>query len=326
MDGSTLSTSDYRLPTPRVYRPASPGAPRAPRATASAARRTDGNAKYIFLLPAMMYLLILGIFPLLFSLRLVFGAWNAGQKNITWVGLDNIQRLLADSRFWDSFWKNPHLRRARRRAGVVLGFAVALALQNVTRGKSWMRVAFAFPMLLPPIAVSFTWKMLFDYNRGPVNYFLETLGLDRVAWLAGQQLGAHLAGHRRSLAVDAVHRPRRAGRARVAPGRALRGGHRRRRVAAGTCCWQITLPLVQPYLVAIVLLRAIDAFKVFDTIYILTGGGPGTATELLTFYAYVAGFRPFNMGFTSTVSWAIVIIMTIIFLLFLRAFRRIEEA
>jgi multiple sugar transport system permease protein len=88
----------------------------------------------------------------------------------------------------------------------------------------------------------------------------------------------------------------------------------------------ITLPLIKPYLVAIVLLRAIDAFKVFDTIYILTGGGPGTATEMLTFYAYVAGFRPFNMGFTATISWAIVIIMSIVFLLFLRAFRRIEES
>ena len=54
----------------------------------------------------------------------------------------------------------------------MLGFAVALALQNVTRGKSWLRVAFALPMLLPPIAVSFAWKMLFDFNRGPVNYFL----------------------------------------------------------------------------------------------------------------------------------------------------------
>ena len=67
----------------------------------------------------------------------------------------------------------------------------------------------------------------------------------------------------------------------------------------------ITLPLIQPYLVALVLLRAIDAFKVFDTIYVMTGGGPGTSTELLTFYAYVAGFRPFNMGFTATISWAI---------------------
>jgi multiple sugar transport system permease protein len=293
---------------------------------ASARRRTaDGNAKYIFLLPAMTYLLILGVFPLLFSLRLVFGAWNAGQKNITWVGLDNIQRLLADSRFWDSFWKTLAFVALAAGLELVLGLAVALALQNVTRGKDWMRVAFAFPMLLPPIAVSFTWKMLFDYNRGPVNYFLENLGLDRVAWLAGQQSAlvslvivdlwqwtpfivlAALAALE-SLPVELYEAATVDGASRW------------------NLLWQITLPLVQPYLVAIVLLRAIDAFKVFDTIYILTGGGPGTATEMLTFYAYVAGFRPFNMGFTATISWAIVIIMSIIFFLFLRAFRRLEES
>jgi multiple sugar transport system permease protein len=273
----------------------------------------------------MTYLLILGVFPLLFSLRLVFGAWNAGQKNITWVGLDNIQRLLADSRFWDSFWKTLAFVALAAGLELLLGLAVALALQNVTRGKDWMRVAFAFPMLLPPIAVSFTWKMLFDYNRGPVNYFLENLGLDRVAWLAGQQSAlvslvvvdlwqwtpfivlAALAALE-SLPIELYEAATVDGASRW------------------DLLWQITLPLVQPYLVAIVLLRAIDAFKVFDTIYILTGGGPGTATEMLTFYAYVAGFRPFNMGFTATISWAIVIIMSIIFFLFLRAFRRLEEA
>ncbi len=299
-------------------------AAQAPRASASR-RIGDGNAKYIFLLPAMMYLLILGIFPLLFSLRLVFGAWNAGQKSITWVGLDNIQRLLADSRFWSSFWKTLTYVALAAGLELVLGFTVALALQNVTRGKSWMRVAFAFPMLLPPIAVSFTWKMLFDFNRGPINYFLDSLGLERVAWLAGQNsalfslvmvdlwqwtpfiLLAALAALE-SLPVELYEAATVDGASRW------------------DLLWQITLPLVRPYLVAIVLLRAIDAFKVFDTIYILTGGGPGTATEMLTFYAYVAGFRPFNMGFTATVSWAIVIIMTVIFLLFLRAFRRIEES
>ena len=295
----------------------------APPATASR-RGADRNAKYIFLLPAMIYLLILGIFPLLFSLRLVFGAWNAGQKNITWVGLANIQGLLADARFWDSFWKTLSYVALAAGLELLIGVGVALALQNVTRGKNWMRVAFAFPMLLPPIAVSFTWKMLFDYNRGPINYFLDTLGLERITWLAGQNSAlfslvivdlwqwtpfimlAALAALE-SLPVELYEAATVDGASRW------------------DLLWNITLPLVKPYLVAIVLLRAIDAFKVFDTIYILTGGGPGTATELLTFYAYVAGFRPFNMGFTATVSWAIVIIMSLIFFLFLRAFRRIEE-
>jgi multiple sugar transport system permease protein len=296
-----------------------------PAPPAAAARRaSESSAKYVFLLPALLYLLILGIFPLLFSLRLVFGAWNAGQKSVTWVGLDNIQRLLVDNRFWDSFTKTLAFVALAAALELVLGVAVALALQNVTRGRSWMRVAFAFPMLLPPIAVSFTWKMLFDFNRGPLNYLLANLELERVAWLAGQQSAlvslvlvdlwqwtpfiilAALAALE-SLPVELYEAATVDGASRW------------------DLLWQITLPLVQPYLVAIVLLRAIDAFKVFDTIYILTGGGPGTATEMLTFYAYVAGFRPFNMGFTATVSWAIVIIMSIIFLLFLRAFRRIEE-
>ena len=298
-------------------------AAQAPPAAASR-RAADESAKYVFLVPAIAYLLILGIFPLLFSLRLVFGAWNAGQKNITWVGLDNIRRLLADERFWDSFSKTLIYVALAAGLELLIGFAVALALQNVTRGKSWMRVAFAFPMLLPPIAVSFTWKMLFDYNRGPINYLLDQVGLGRVAWLAGQ--GSALV----SLAiVDLWQWTPFILLAALAALESLPVELYEAATVDGASRWDllrhITLPLVQPYLVAIVLLRAIDAFKVFDTIYVLTGGGPGTATEMLTFYAYVAGFRPFNMGFTATISWAIVIIMTVIFLLFLRAFRRIEE-
>jgi multiple sugar transport system permease protein len=295
------------------------------RSRRSARRTVDGNAKYVFLLPAIAYLLILGIFPLLFSLRLVFGAWNAGQRSITWVGLDNVQRLLSDTRFWDSFSKTLIYVAAAAGLELLIGFTVALALQNVTRGKNWMRVAFAFPMLLPPIAVSFTWKMLFDFNRGPINYFLDSLGLERVAWLAGQ--GSALAS---LIIVDLWQWTPFILLAALAALESLPVELYEAATVDGASRWEmllhITLPLIQPYLVAIVLLRAIDAFKVFDTIYILTGGGPGTATELLTFYAYVAGFRPFNMGFTATISWAIVIIMSIVFLLFLRAFRRIEES
>jgi multiple sugar transport system permease protein len=292
---------------------------------ATSRRSADGSAKYVLLLPALLYLLILGIFPLLFSLRLVFGAWNAGQKNITWVGFANIQRLMGDGRFWDSFWKTLAYVALAAGLELLLGVAVALALQNVTRGKDWMRVAFAFPMLLPPIAVSFTWKMLFDYNKGPVNYVIDNLGFERVAWLAGQQSALVSL-----VIVDLWQWTPFIVLAALAALESLPTELYEAATVDGASRWdllrQITLPLVQPYLVAIVLLRAIDAFKVFDTIYILTGGGPGTATELLTFYAYVAGFRPFNMGFTATVSWAILIIMSIIFLHFLRAFRRIEES
>jgi multiple sugar transport system permease protein len=271
----------------------------------------------------MVYLLVLGVFPLLFSLRLVFGAWNAGQKEVTWVGLANIQRLLADERFWGSLVRTMIFVAVAAGLELLIGSGVALALQNVTRGKNWLRVAFALPMLLPPIAVSFAWKMLFDFNRGPINYGLSELGLPKVAWLAGQQSSLLSL-----IIVDLWQWTPFIMLAALAALESLPVELYEAATVDGASRWEmlksITLPLIKPYLVAIVLLRAIDAFKVFDTIYILTGGGPGTATEMLTFYAYVAGFRPFNMGFTATVSWALVLLMTVVFLLFLRAFRRIE--
>lgn len=302
-------------------------------ASASAAQRltparrnhADRAAKYIFLLPALLYLLVLGLFPLLLSLRLVFSSWQAGSRDITFIGFRNITNLLTDERFWDAFRQT--LTYVAGAAGVelLLGSLVALALQAATRGRAVLRLAFALPMLLPPIAVSFTWKMLFDYNRGPLNFFLESLGLPPVAWLAGQNSALISL-----IITDVWQWTPFIALALLAALESLPTDLYEAATVDGASGWDllrhITLPLLQPYLVAIVLLRAIDAFKVFDTIYILTGGGPGTATELLTFYAYVAGFRPFNLGFTSTIAWAMVIIMSVIFTLYVRAFRRVEES
>ena len=77
---------------------------------------------------------------------------------------------------------------------------------------------------------------------------------------------------------------------------------------------KITLPLALPVIVTIVLLRTIDAFKVFDTIFILTGGGPGTSTELLNFYIYLKGFRAFDLGYGTAMSWIQLILIIVMFL------------
>ena len=283
----------------------------------------EQNAKHLFLAPAVLYLMILGIFPLIFSLYLVFSSWQAG-SGITFVGLENIRKIAVDTRFWDAVGRTIVYVGLAAGLELILGVVLALALQFATRGKAALRLTLALPILLPPIAVSFAWKMLFDFNRGPVNYFLELAGLPPATWLAGKELAlfslvivdvwqwtpfialATLAALE-SLPIDIYE-------AALVDG----GGH-------GAVLRDITLPLLTPFLVAIVLLRAIDAFKVFDTVYVLTGGGPGTATELLSFYAYAAGFRTFNMGFTATVAWATALLMTVLFLLYLRAFRRIEE-
>ena len=108
-------------------------APAADRAAPQWRSRADANVKYVFLLPAVMYLLLLGIFPLIFSVYLVFSSWQAG-SGITFVGLDNLRKIAVDDRFWDAFVRT--CAYVAVAAGLELGFGVvlALALQAATKG------------------------------------------------------------------------------------------------------------------------------------------------------------------------------------------------
>ena len=289
-------------------------------------RRGSGyrNVKYAFLVPSLMYLFLLGLFPLLFSLYLVFASWQPGSGGIQWVGLDNLRRLMEDERFWNALRLTCTYVALVSGLELLLGFIVALALQAPIRGKPFFRLLFALPMLLPPIAISFTWKLIFDYNKGPLNHALDLLGLDRIQWLAGRPASLFAL-----TIVDVWQWTPFVALAVLAALESLPPDLYEAATVDGASARQllvhITLPLLTPYIVAVVLLRSIDAFKIFDTVLILTGGGPGTATEVLTFYAHVAGFRVFNMGFTAAVAWAMVVVMTVIFLIFLRVFRRLEE-
>jgi multiple sugar transport system permease protein len=282
-------------------------------------RRLDRNTKFVFLIPTVAYLMLLGLFPLLFSLFMLFGKWKKG--TITWVGLDNIDRLVHQDRFWNAVKLTIEYVALVGAAELFLGTIVALALQSAIRGTHWFRLLFTLPMLLPPIAVSYTWRMLFEYERGPINYFLSVVGLDKVKWLAG-----HHSAMIALVIVDVWQwtpfvalgvlaalesLPTELYEAAVVDGATIR-----------SLLKDITFPLLAPYMVALISLRAIDAFKVIDTVYILTGGGPGTATELLTFHAYVKGFRNFDLGYTAAASWALVILMTFVFIVFLSVFRR----
>ncbi len=253
---------------------------------------------------------------------MAFAQWRAG--DITWVGLRNFTRLFEQDRFYNSLKLTILFVILVTAIELILGTLVALGLQSSIRGKNGFRLLYTLPLLLPPIAVGYTWRTMFDFNRGPLNYFLTELGMNPVKWL-GDPWWAFT-----SVALVDIWQ----WTPFIALGvlAALESQPTDLYEAAtvdGASWWQLlkdlAFPLLAPYAVALVALRAIDAFKVVDTIYVLTGGGPGTATEFLTFYGYVAGFRPFNMGFTSAVAWSLVVIMTLVFFVFLKVFRRSDE-
>jgi multiple sugar transport system permease protein len=206
---------------------------------------------------------------------------------------------------------------------LLLGTIVALFLQLRTWGDRWFRTIIVLPILLTPVALAYSWRMMFDYQHGPINYFLRLAGLAPVEWLGRGTTGLisialvdvwqwtpfvtlFLLAALESQDVELYD-------AAMVDGASLLDLYR----------W-IIVPLLYPFLFAMAMLRSIDTIKLFDTVYVLTGGGPGNSTETITAYNYAANFRTFNMGYMSAVSIVLVIIITIMFSFFMNGLTRIE--
>ena len=284
--------------------------------------KSDRNMKYALIVPVVAFILIVAIFPLIFSIYMMLSIWAPGTGGIKFVGLQNLKAISRDMRFWHALWLSYAYVAILLTLELGLGTMIAMVLQKEIKGKNFFRVSYMLPMLLSPVAVSYVFKMIFDYNRGPANHFLSWFHIPPVEWLSGRS-SALL-----SLVIVDVWQwtpfmiltilaafeslPEELFEAAV-----VDGG------SQFTIFTRITLPLALPVIVTIVLLRTIDAFKVFDTIYILTGGGPGTATELLNFYIYLKGFRAFDLGYGTAMSWMQLILLIVMFMFFIRSMKRI---
>jgi multiple sugar transport system permease protein len=282
----------------------------------------EKRMKYTLIVPVVVFILVVAIFPLLFSLYMMLSIWQPGTGGIRFVGFANFKAIGQDARFWHALWLSFVYVAILLTLELTLGTLIATVLQKEIGGKNFFRVSYMLPMLLSPVAVSYIWKMIFDYNRGPANHFLSFFRIPPVEWLSGE-ISAII-----SLVIVDVWQwtpfmiltilaafealPEELFEAAVVDG------------ASPVKIFQkITLPLALPVVVTIVLLRTIDAFKVFDTIYILTGGGPGTATELLNFYIYLRGFRAFDLGYGTAMSWVQLIVIIAMFMFFIRSLKRI---
>jgi multiple sugar transport system permease protein len=285
---------------------------------------SEKNIKYWFVMPSIIYLVVLSIFPLIFSLYLVFSTWQPGSGGIKFVGLRNLKTLVTDDRFWHSLWLIIVVVVIAVGLELVLGLGLALLLRADIRGKQFFRVAISIPILLTPIALSFTWRLMFDYTRGPINYFLNVLGLPSVMWLGSSKWA--LAS---IILVDIWQWTPFIALVLLAALESQNMELYEAAVVDGASEWHLlrylAIPLLAPIIITVSLLRALDAMKIFDTVYVLTGGGPGTSTEVITLYAYSAHFRTFNMGYMSAISWVLLIMTSIVFIFFVRNFRRVKQ-
>lgn len=286
---------------------------------------SERNIKYWFVVPAVIFLLVLGIFPLLFSLYLAFASWQPGSGGIQFVGLRNLQALVNDSRFWHALGLTGFFVVFSVTIELVIGLFIALMMQAKIRGNQVFRLATSIPILMTPIALSFTWRLMFDFTRGLLNYFLSLAGLPGVMWLGDPNFAIFSiilvdVWQWSPFVVLVLLAALEAQDVELFEAAVVDGA------GYSALLRYIAMPLITPFIVTVILLRSIDAMKVFDTVFVLTGGGPGTATEVITLYGYSAHFRTFNMGYLSAVAWVLLMILIVVFIFFVRSFRRSREA
>jgi multiple sugar transport system permease protein len=288
--------------------------------SASIGRR---NVKWAFLLPALIYLMLMAILPLIWTLTLSLTKWHANiMPKPQWVGLDNFKYFLfEDRRFWNDLGFTSMYVGISVAGELILGLILATLLSQKFRGKNFFRVVYLIPMACPPIAVAFLWRMMLHPDIGIINTILQTIGLSGVKWTTSAKVAPFTI-----IMVDIWEWTPFMFLALLAAFQALPMELYQAAAVDGANSFQmfvrITLPLIAPVIVTISLIRVIDAFKLFELVFGITGAGPGSATESLAFYVYVIGMKWFKLGSGSAVSWLFLIILLIFAIILISRFKQ----
>jgi multiple sugar transport system permease protein len=283
---------------------------------------------WAFVAPAVVILLLLNTFPLVFAIALSLSHVST-DTGLTFQGftLENWGILLRDPSFWHSLQFTVVFTVVAVAVEYVLGFGLALLLWREVAGAGFFRVLFSIPMMLAPVAIGFMWRMLYDQTNGPVDAILRALHAGAPPWLSttGWVLPAVvvmdvwewtpllfllvLAGLQ-GIPEDALEAARLDG------------------ATGPQVLLHVIFPIVAPISVMAVFLRMIDCFGVFGQIFLLTGGGPGSASTSTTLFAFFQGFQDFNVSYGASIALALLVFALVVATLYLtltrRALRRVE--
>jgi len=254
---------------------------------------------YYFVLPALFVVGAVIIFPWLFTVWMSLFDWKIGTA-AHFVGLDNYTGLVTNQRFVESIVHTFYFTLLAVVVPLVLGLVAALIFHRQFPFRGLLRSVFTMPMMATPVAVALVWTMMFHPQQGVLNYLLSVFGLPPSLWVYSPtwvipSLVLVEIWHWTPLVMLIV-----LGGLAALPTEPYESAR-----LDGASEWQlfryITLPLVAPFLVVAAVIRTIDALKAFDTIYVISQGGPGTASETINLYLYLQAFAFYNIGNASAV-------------------------
>ncbi len=259
--------------------------------------------------PGLAALLLVIVFPILFTLYTsAFDFTLINPRHDTFVGLDHYARAFGLAEFGNALYVTLWFVVAVVLLEFAVGFLVALMLNAVERGKAVYYAILLCPLLINPVVVGLIWRMFLHPELGIANYVLGLVGLGPVNWL-GDPTNAFWT----LVAVDIWHQVSfmivllLAGLASL-PKEPYEAA---RMEGAGTlaCFWHVTLPLMRPVILVTLLIRLIFAVRTYDLIYIMTRGGPGQATDLVSYFIYRQAFVGLNIGQASALAVLLLLIV-----------------
>lgn len=286
-------------------------------------RLFDRGVGPAFLVPALLFLTVLLLGPFLYMVGMSFTdlSYALPGRDGNFLGFDNYRRLMRDDPiFWESFATT--IRFVVGVVGIefILGFALALFLRYQVKRQRFVLTLILVPMMLAPVAVGFMWKLLLQGDFGMLTYYLRKIGLldIRTALLSDPDLVLPTI-----MMIDVWEWTPFVTLVMLAGLLSLPREPFEAAVMDGANRWQIfrdiTLPLMRPIIALVFLLRGIDAFKEFDKVYILTGGGPGTTTELLSIYTYRLNFKNWDLGYGAVSAFMVYLVVLILCAVFYKA-------
>jgi multiple sugar transport system permease protein len=284
-----------------------------------ASQSADRNFKYWMIFPAVLVILLIGLFPVIYTLIVSTQNLTMMDEDTTFHGLMHYRALLEDARFWESLLHTFIFVVVALPAELIFGLAMAYLFLERLPGRQIFVALLVLPVITSPIIAGATWRLLFDNRFGPINQIL--------GWFAGEPVPILWT-------VDPNF---------VYPAiliaeiwqwtpfmfllllAALSNVDQSQIEAAeldGAGFWRtftrIVLPAIWPVMAIAVLIRALDLFRLFDVIWALTRGGPGTSTETISIYAYVLGFQQFETSYTSAMAFLVIVILAVSITLILR--------
>jgi multiple sugar transport system permease protein len=234
-----------------------------------------------------------------------------------YVGLDNFGFLLRDDRFWNAFYNTVYFTVISVSLELILGLSIATLLNRTFTGKGLMRSIILIPWAIPTVVSAKMWEWMYNSDFGILNYLLGV----NINWL-----GSTFWAMNSAIFMEVWKTTPFVALLLMAGLQTIDGDLYKSARVDGASGWyifrRITLPLLTPVILIVLIFRTLDAFRVFDAIYVLTGGGPANTTETLSIYAYKVLFQTLQFGYGSTISIAIFICVGIITIIYVRLLRR----